>query len=86
MQIFINAFTIFLFASIAIFSSCQKPAEQPVSASVSVAEAMSGSDTSGYARAVQVREFRFPQDHGPHPDFKTEWWYYTGNLHDEAGR
>ena len=68
------------------FISCQQTPEPPVSASVSVAEAMSGSDTSGYARAVQVREFRFPQDHGPHPDFKTEWWYYTGNLHDAAGR
>ena len=22
----------------------------------------------------------FPEDHGPHPDYKTEWWYYTGNL------
>lgn len=74
-----------LFCSI-ILMSCQQTPEQPVSASVSVAEVMSGSDTSGYARALQVREFRFPQDHGPHPDFKTEWWYYTGNLHDEAGR
>ncbi len=22
----------------------------------------------------------FPRDHGPHPDHKTEWWYYTGHL------
>ncbi|MBK7159010.1 MAG: carotenoid 1,2-hydratase [Ignavibacteria bacterium] len=22
----------------------------------------------------------FPEDHGPHPGFKTEWWYFTGNL------
>ena len=28
----------------------------------------------------------FPRDHGPHPDHKTEWWYYTGNLRTEAGR
>lgn len=28
----------------------------------------------------------FPRDHGPHPDFKTEWWYYTGNLTAEDGR
>lgn len=28
----------------------------------------------------------FPRDHGAHPDFKTEWWYFTGNLQDSAGR
>lgn len=22
----------------------------------------------------------FPADHGPHPGYRTEWWYYTGNL------
>ncbi len=30
--------------------------------------------------------YRFPEDHGVHPDFKTEWWYITGNLRDDAGR
>jgi predicted secreted hydrolase len=25
-------------------------------------------------------QYRFPQDHFNHPDFRTEWWYYTGNL------
>ncbi|MFY9941869.1 MAG: lipocalin-like domain-containing protein [Desulfobacterales bacterium] len=28
----------------------------------------------------------FPQDHGPHPAYRTEWWYYTGNLESKAGR
>jgi predicted secreted hydrolase len=27
----------------------------------------------------------FPRDHGPHPGYRTEWWYYTGNLKDESG-
>ena len=53
-------------------------------ATVSVAEAMSG-DTTGYARAETVREFVFPEDHGPHPAFKTEWWYVTGNLRATDG-
>ena len=26
----------------------------------------------------------FPKDHGSHPNFKTEWWYFTGNLYDEG--
>ncbi len=32
------------------------------------------------------RVFRFPYDHGSHPDFKTEWWYVTGNLRSAKGR
>ncbi|QSQ22464.1 carotenoid 1,2-hydratase [Pyxidicoccus parkwayensis] len=43
-----------------------------------------GSD--GYARAVEPRAFHFPEDHGPHPEFRTEWWYWTGNLETEDGR
>jgi predicted secreted hydrolase len=30
--------------------------------------------------------FVFPKDHGAHPDYLTEWWYYTGNLSDSTGR
>jgi predicted secreted hydrolase len=30
--------------------------------------------------------YEFPRDHHPHRDFKTEWWYFTGNLHDSGGR
>ena len=25
-------------------------------------------------------QYRFPQDHGAHEGFRTEWWYYTGHL------
>lgn len=31
-------------------------------------------------------DFSFPRDHGEHPDHRIEWWYYTGNLHTDAGR
>ncbi|HEV7866297.1 MAG TPA: lipocalin-like domain-containing protein, partial [Chthoniobacteraceae bacterium] len=31
-------------------------------------------------------QYEFPRDHLPHPDFKTEWWYFTGNLQNSAGR
>jgi len=52
--------------------------------SVAVSEAMGNADTSGYARADRVVGFSFPRDHGPHPAFKTEWWYVTGNLDTEG--
>lgn len=59
---------------------------QEIRASVSVAEAMGGGNQEGYLRATGPREFVFPDDHGAHPGFKTEWWYYTGNLFTEEGR
>ena len=39
-----------------------------------------------FARALEPRAFELPRDHGPHPDFQTEWWYYTGNLRSADGR
>jgi predicted secreted hydrolase len=29
--------------------------------------------------------YQFPRDHFSHPEFKTEWWYYTGNVRTSAG-
>lgn len=43
-------------------------------------------DLSGFDRAEGPVPFDFPADHGPHPDYQTEWWYYTGNLATEDGR
>ncbi len=40
----------------------------------------------GFARAIGQRRFDFPADHGPHPEFRNEWWYFTGNLANDAGR
>jgi predicted secreted hydrolase len=39
----------------------------------------------GYQRAVLPRLFEFPADHGPHPGYRSEWWYLTLNLTDGQG-
>ena len=36
--------------------------------------------------AEGVRAWSFPRDHGSHPAFRTEWWYFTGILDAEDGR
>ena len=59
---------------------------ETVRATLDLAEAMGGTDTAGYARALEPRPFVFPRDHGPHPDYRTEWWYVTANLDDDQGR
>jgi predicted secreted hydrolase len=43
-------------------------------------------EAAGFARAEGPRPLEFPADHGPHPDYQTEWWYYTGNLETSDGR
>ena len=37
-----------------------------------------------FKRALPGRTFSFPQDHFSHPEFKTEWWYYSGHLRSQT--
>ncbi len=74
-----------LFLLLALPAGCTARAQSPV-VSASVVEAMRAPDAEGYARAVEPFAFEFPRDHGPHPEYRTEWWYYTGALQDADGR
>lgn len=37
-------------------------------------------NNAGFARATEPNAIQFPDDLGPHNEYQTEWWYYTGNL------
>jgi predicted secreted hydrolase len=39
-----------------------------------------------YRTALPGYRYEFPRDHFSHPDFQTEWWYYTGNVRSADGR
>jgi len=39
-----------------------------------------------WKQATAGYKFEFPRDHASHPDYKIEWWYYTGNLKARDGR
>ncbi len=39
-----------------------------------------------YRKAIALPDWHFPEDFGPHNDYQTEWWYYTGNLKTEDDR
>ncbi len=43
------------------------------------------SDAEGFALPVPGRSFVFPADHGPHPEFRIEWWYVTATLTGDDG-
>jgi predicted secreted hydrolase len=48
--------------------------------------AVLSNDDKGFARAFKPQKFSFPSDHGPHNLFRSEWWYFTGNLKNPQGR
>jgi predicted secreted hydrolase len=80
------AVTLALLAAGALYFLTRPEPHLDPKASLSVADTLRGANDEGYARAIEPREFRFPADHGPHPEFRTEWWYYTGNLATPEGR
>ena len=68
-----------------LVSACETggPASGPA---VRVDQVLGAEPDPGFARALEPRTFRFPQDYGAHPEYATEWWYLTGNLQGESGR
>jgi len=70
---------------VAFFALWPTGSRPRIDATVAVREALAD-DRAGFTRALAPRPLSFPSDHGPHPDFRTEWWYYTGNLRTAAGR
>lgn len=44
-----------------------------------------GTTAEGFAVPAPNPTFQFPEDHGPHPDYRIEWWYLTANLEAEDG-
>src|SRR5436190_9830693 len=44
-----------------------------------------GETADGFAAVVPGKTLSFPADHGPHPEFRIEWWYVTANLVDANG-
>jgi len=43
-------------------------------------------DSDSFLQAREGYRYQFPRDHGSHNRFRTEWWYYTGNLRSKDGR
>ena len=71
-----------LLASLAVGSTF---AEEPAAQTSQLADLLGSDADPAFARAIAPRAFVFPEDHGPHPEFRNEWWYVTGNLDDEDG-
>jgi predicted secreted hydrolase len=66
--------------------ACSEGAREPAAPLSTGLRLLGGEAADGFARATTPRDFSFPADHGSHPDYRTEWWYFTGNLTTETGR
>lgn len=70
-----------------LLAACARETAVDPSGSLRVADVLGahGDADAGFQRATEVPTLRFPADHGPHPTFRTEWWYVTANLDDAQG-
>jgi predicted secreted hydrolase len=74
--------------SLLLVLSCYGEDESDVArlnAELDVVAVLGEAPEEGFQRAFEPRGFSFPEDHGPHPSFRTEWWYVTGNLVGPGG-
>lgn len=77
---------IILIIPVLIFHACREKPDKENKNSVSVSEVLGSESDSGFKKAVEKIRFKFPGDNGAHPEFRTEWWYFTGNLETKTGR
>ena len=75
-----------LASSLALAACGDQNAASPAPPAFDLRNALAGGDTAGFARATEPPRLEFPRDHGPHEAFRTEWWYWTGNVATDAGR
>ena len=68
-----------------IYALDRNSRQPEVSASLSLSDALNPGDP-GFESVTAPRELVFPDDHGPHPDYALEWWYFTGNLDSPDGK
>lgn len=75
-----------LFVFILLVVSCAPTKNQSVEVRPPAATSLPAEIPEGFTFADGSYQLRFPTDFGAHPDYRTEWWYYTGNLETPENR
>lgn len=75
-----------LVAALLLAACAPEPAPRAELAALQLQDVLGGEADEQFLRAEGRRNFRFPQDHGLHPGYRNEWWYFTGNLASRDGR
>lgn len=66
----------------------RKPTAALILAALALLQPLLAADrpgADGFLLALPGYEFEFPRDHGAHDGYRTEWWYYTGELRTDKG-
>jgi len=66
--------------------SCERNQENITKREINITEILGSESDSGFRKATERIGFKFPEDHGSHDEFRTEWWYFTGNVRTKEGR
>jgi predicted secreted hydrolase len=76
-----------LFLSLLLLAGCASLVAPSAQVQVpEIATAVNAEIPPGFLAADGTRPLTFPEDFGAHEDFRTEWWYYTGNLQTPGDR
>ncbi len=86
MRRFIAAVLILFTAALAFWFWRAQDTAVPANAALESLLVDDGTAPDAFARATVPGAVEFPRDLGPHEDYQTEWWYYTGTLQAEDGR
>jgi len=87
-SVYLLVFTTVVFLVLGACDTGAKPrgsATEVLPGASRLSELLSDGGVEGYAKALSPRIFEFPLDHGPHPEYRNEWWYITGNLDGSEG-
>lgn len=71
---------------VAVLAWATAPDTNQVSGALASVDENTAPSLEGFVRVTEPLPVEFPRDHGPHPEYRLEWWYYVGNLVTAEGR
>ena len=66
--------------AVLVFPGCIERNAENRDEPIPVTDVLRGDPARSFAQVDRPGEFLFPADHGPHHEYRTEWWYFTGNV------
>lgn len=69
-----------LLGLLASLSGCNRESPSSQAPSLSLSRTLAIGDAEGFSKAQTGTALNFPADHRAHPDYRIEWWYFTGHL------